>query len=247
MASAEPGCAHCHGRRAQALEVAPAYVSWCRCPFGRQLLAAWQARDGRRWAAAFKLQYLDALDAARLPDRYRDWSWRTARQAGVDAAAIATVQRWVRAHLYADTDATLLLVGPTGVGKTGLAACATKPFAAKLRQDVQFWRVSELLDALRREYDRPSAAREVWPRLQEPTLLVLDDLAAEPLTEWASERLALLLDTRRDNGYALLCVTTNYPPAELARRAGERLVGRLLEDATVVPVTGRNLRLPPPA
>lgn len=74
-------------------------------------------------------------------------------------------------------------------------------------------------------------------------LLVLDDLGAERATEWVQERIYVLINERYERMRSTI-VTTNHPSLDsLAGAVGQRSVSRLMESATVIPVSGHDRRL----
>lgn len=133
----------------------------------------------------------------------------------------------------------LLFVGPVGTGKSVAIAVALVEAAKRTLQSGRYWPVAQLLEAL-----RPSEGREPEVTIQEIAevpLLALDDLGVERPTDWALERLDLLFDMRYE---ALLptVVATNLARRELEEILGSRIVSRLLHEATVVKVQGRDRR-----
>jgi DNA replication protein DnaC len=218
-----------------------------------------------RWESARDRRCLDCARrdlVARLP-RAAGWSWSTfPRETPEQELAFLAVRRWWKDSLEGD-DCNLFLHGPPGTGKSGLAWCCA---LADLEDNGQpdFLNVRAWLrekrarfDALRRAElpfaDPAAVALDSYGDLDDVGLLVLDDLGAERPTAFALEELAGLIEGRYDLlGPALMIVTSNYSPTDLARRlsnrhdphAGERLVSRLLEGARRVEVRGLNLRLP---
>jgi DNA replication protein DnaC len=154
----------------------------------------------------------------------------------------------------------LMINGPVGTGKTHAAWLATAEWCASTGTwprtgNVIVLRVTDLLDALRPQDDRTQVrVRDC----QAADLLVLDDLGAEKPSEWAAERLYMIVDHRYVNCMPLI-VTTNYPESRLAARLsglpdgapgqavaggpGTRIASRLAEMCTTVPMKGRDRRM----
>lgn len=111
-----------------------------------------------------------------------------------------------RAQRFADSpDGWLLILGEHGCGKTHLAAAV----AARAHCDVFFAVVPDLLDRLRASFDRDreSAAHddpgitgkgydELFGEVRNAELLVLDDLDAHTVSDWAREKLFQIANYR---------------------------------------------------
>jgi DNA replication protein DnaC len=151
--------------------------------------------------------------------------------------------RWVRQLLADDPAAApmLLLIGPTGSGKSHLAWGVVR--ALKLGRAEQgrglVCRVVDHADLNAQTRPRPDDGHVgALDRCIDAELLVLDDLAATRATEWTEETLYRLVEARH-RVKAPTVVTTNHP---IRRPAGDRLASRLL-DAVVVALTGPDRRL----
>lgn len=131
-------------------------------------------------------------------------------------------------HFAMDPHGWLLLQGGFGVGKTHLAAAIANTVNER-GGDVLFVLVPDLLDHLRSGFDPKSIESygELFDRLKNTPLLVLDDLGAESPTPWAQEKLFQLLDHR----YLLrlpTVITTNKPIEAIEARIRSRLVDHQL-------------------
>lgn len=137
-----------------------------------------------------------------------------------------------------------LLIGECGTGKTHLAVAAMKE---TVHPGAMFRAVPHLLDYWRHAYEAdrrtPEEERVVGaieelmaPFMTGRCLLVLDDLGTEKATEWAGERLWLMLDARYGASLPTI-VTSNVDPDRLDPRILSRF-GR-----GVVACTGKDVRL----
>jgi len=141
---------------------------------------------------------------------------------GSEAAA-----RAVEAFLADLHRRTLLLVGPTGRGKS---------FAAT-------WALAELAGAWLAASDvRVSGWDDLRPRAVGARLLVVDDLGRES-TDWSARELADLLELRHNRGLRTIA-TSNLPGRKLVERYGERLASRWADPrfTSTVEVLGGDLR-----
>lgn len=111
-----------------------------------------------------------------------------------------------RAQRFADApDGWLLILGEHGCGKTHLAAAV----AARARGDAFFAVVPDLLDRLRASFDRDRESAvhddpgitgkgydELFEEVRNAELLVLDDLDAHTVSDWAREKLFQIANYR---------------------------------------------------
>ena len=128
------------------------------------------------------LEMLERMTFAAFDARGNNTS--AAQQANLKAALDAS-----KAYA-ADPDGWLTLFGDTGVGKTHLAVAVA---VERLRQGFPafFVFVPELMDYLRYTFQPDSSVTYdlVFDEVRNSPLLVLDDLSAEHLTDWAYEKL----------------------------------------------------------
>ena len=143
---------------------------------------------------------------------------------------------------------SLYLYGSPGVGKTLLAAIMAQE-RLKRGESVIYGDVPSLLDKLKGTFDKKSESRleELMATLGECGTLVLDDLGTEKPTEWALERLYVIINNRYNAGRGLI-VTSNYNPDDLLERfgadiTGQRIVSRLREMCKVTRIEGVDRRL----
>lgn len=125
-------------------------------------------------------------------------------------------------------DGWLLLEGGYGCGKTHLAA-AIGNARLKLGDIVLFITVPDLLDHLRSTYGPSSetAYDDMFDRVRNVALLVLDDLGAENASAWAQEKLFQLLNYRYSRRLPTV-VTTNVELDALDPRVRSRLLDQSL-------------------
>jgi DNA replication protein DnaC len=91
----------------------------------------------------------------------------------------------------------LILVGPSGSGKTHLA-CAIANFRLNEGQSAFYIGAADLLDHLRSAFSPSSevAYDELFERVRNTPLLILDDMTMTATTPWARGKLEQLLDYR---------------------------------------------------
>jgi DNA replication protein DnaC len=120
----------------------------------------------------------------------------------------------------------LVFSGPSGSGKTHLA-CAIANHRISLGEPVFYIGTADLLDHLRSAFSPTSDTTydELFERVKNVLLLVLDDLTLESATTWAKEKLEQLLNHRFN--IRLATVITSDIPLE---RMDERLRGHLADN-----------------
>lgn len=177
-------------------------------------------------AAAERSRRLAAFDA-RVPDKLRGGRMGDFEPPRYHETIKAGLVEW-----STHTDGrNLVLLGPIGTGKSRAAFAAMRPAAAD-GQHVEFWPMIELLDALKAEFDADGPAR-LLDRLVDVDVLMLDDVGAEKLSEWSSERLYRIVNHRWLYNLPTV-VTSNLPPDEIEAEIGPRTFSRLVGDAAVV-------------
>jgi DNA replication protein DnaC len=182
---------------------------------------------------AFRIDQARTVLARRIPERFAD--------AVADHPAVAG---WVRRYLADPGDApSLVLTGPTGVGKTrqcwGLLRSVVEG-RARAGYGLR-WQITthpELNDELRPKPNN-SHAYALEPYL-EAELLVLDDLGAGKQSDWTGDSLHRLVDRRWANRLVTV-YSTNLTRKQLTEAVGDRVVSRLA-DAEHVAIKGSDRR-----
>lgn len=186
--------------------------------------------------------------------RMTPWSLQTYPDDATGRRAKGIAAEWFSTLTFHDRDtddrrhasgSNLLLFGPVGTGKTGLAWSLVRALCEE-RVDAMLVPFRHYLREIR------TAIRERTPVDDRPhrvSVLALDDLGAERPTDFAREELATLVEHRTERGLPTI-VTSNYDPAELIGRLGHdepligrRIVSRLVQDATQFRLEGVDRRL----
>lgn len=122
----------------------------------------------------------------------------------------------------------LTLQGANGCGKTHLA-CAIANRALANGIGVFFAVVPDLLDHLRASFapGKEAPYDELFDRIRNAGLLILDDLGAQATTQWAQEKLYQVVNYRHVAG--LPTVVTTDQPIDALQAAHPRIVARIAD------------------
>jgi DNA replication protein DnaC len=200
------------------------------------------------------------LSASEIPARYANCDFSNYETGGNDGLATAKLKIESWAAQYPVDRTGLLLIGPSGVGKTHLSVAALKELTQKGVHSL-FCDYRELLKKIQNSYN-PSVQTTELDLLRpvfETEVVLLDDLGAVKPSEWVWDTVSLVLNTRYNDKLTTL-ITSNFldgasataervdGPRRAAReetlgdRIGERMRSRLFEMCRLVLVNGKDYR-----
>ncbi|MBX9392233.1 ATP-binding protein [Streptomyces sp. TRM72054] len=139
-----------------------------------------------------------------------------------------------------DDTRSLLIVGPTGTGKTHYAYSVLRAIAETgAPTGWAAYTAADLYARLRPRTGRDSEAE--FEAIADTDVLFVDDLAAAKLTEWTEEATYRLINHRYEQCKPGI-FTSNVPPAQLRDALGERIASRLTEMCERVVLKGDDRR-----
>lgn len=211
------------------------------CDRGRAVLAT-RARDREALTVAVVLADAD------LPVRLETCTLESyCALPGADLAAADAVRDWAASW---QRETGLILCGPTGVGKSGLAVAALRLAARDYAADGDLARslvwhlTADLVDRL--TGGDWTERHQIAARAKGAAVLVLDDLD-RGLARGGRDWLWSIIATRYDGRRPIIATTNQDLSTEAGQVALEAALGpaayeRLLDQAVVVTVAGGNLR-----
>jgi DNA replication protein DnaC len=136
---------------------------------------------------------------------------------------------------------SLLLVGHVGLGKTFLASAIGNAVLAG-RKTVVYLTFAEFLDLVRlHKFEDQEAYQDGIQRLYDADLIILDDLGAEKVTEFAAQELFTLINYRMNRRRPMV-VSSNLEIEAFAEVYGDRIASRLLNGFEVCHLKGEDVR-----
>lgn len=208
--------------------------SWTHGHFLAQLVAGEAARrDEARVARRVKAAHLPGLKTL---DGF-DWNWPKKINR-------AQVQQLFRLE-FLPQQGNVILLGGVGVGKTHLAI-ALAHTACLQGHAVLFTRAVDIVNVLAAAQATGGLKREL-ARLQQPTLLVVDELGYLPIDKFGADGLFQVISQRYERGSTI--ITTNRAFKQWPEifnndsTLTSALLDRLLHHAESVVIEGRSYRM----
>lgn len=240
-----------------------AEIAKAECPLcgdsGWRDITAGAERRVTRCDCFLESQAQQLLKSSHIPSRYAGcdfFGYKTEASQALAAAKLIT-ERWAKQYPVDRTG--LLLIGPSGVGKTHLSVATMKEL---IRKGVHclFCDYRELLKQIQNCYNPSVQATEleVLQPVFETEVVLIDDIGAVKPSEWVWDTVSIILNTRYNNALTTI-ITSNFldgPPRKagmstaqavstddtLGDRVGERMRSRLFEMCRLVQVDGKDYR-----
>jgi len=175
-----------------------------------------------------RLRSAHLLAQAHIPPRYENCdlaSYQTeGSQRGVASSKLAA-EKFVEQYPLDKTG--LLLIGPSGAGKTHLSVAILKELILSKGIPCLFSDYRELLKQIQNSYNPSVQVTELdlLRPLFQTDVLVLDDLGAVKPTEWVWDTVSVILNTRYNENRTTI-ITTNFQDGPAAALGGARGAAR---------------------
>ena len=157
-------------------------------------------------------------------------------------AIVAIAKNYVRD--FAKKQENLLLIGPTGTGKTHISTAIARALISE-GYDVIYDSTQNIISDFEADRFRSGYGREEpkSDKYLECRLLIIDDLGTEFINGFTVSTLYNLLNTRQNKGLATI-ISTNLSPDELARKYEDRIYSRIIGSGSkVLPFEGKDARV----
>lgn len=157
------------------------------------------------------------------------------------AAVLHTCQAFVAAVIEDPRAATgLFLTGQTGLGKTFLCSAICHSLAEN--NIVPLYIVfSDLISDMRASFQHDSGDADLLATARQAPVLILDDLGAEHVTEYAVSRLFDIINYRRNERLPMV-ISSNLSLADVASVYSPRVASRIIEACQPVLLYGSDIR-----
>lgn len=188
------------------------------------------------------------FNLSRMPERYRYTIKLIAENA--DTKAFDLLNDYKESVLQkVESGKGLYIWGKsTGTGKTSWACKIMSHYFRKitfntgLENEGLFIFLPSFLEDLRNSYsDKDPDFEQMLEMLNSCKLLIIDDIGAERVTEWVSERMVSIINRRSSNGLCTI-YTSNLSPEQLKEKLGDRIASRVLGGSQIIEIKGGDNR-----
>jgi len=180
-----------------------------------------------------------------IPSRYRKCSFSNFKPENeYQLRALKKCREFV--SLYPFTDRGIVLWGSPGVGKTHLAVAVLKSIIVDKGLRGIFVDFRNFLVDVKSTFESSESGSELIERVISSPLLVLDDVGAERVTDWAKDMLSTIVNYRYTNSLTTILTTnlsfTSPLYDSFSSKFDERTESRIHEMCEIVEVSGNDRR-----
>jgi len=188
-------------------------------------------RDNRRLKRLLKNARL------RQPAALEDIDYRHPRGLSKQVILELSSTQWLDAHR------TVLITGPTGIGKSYLA-CALGNFAARAGYTVLYMRAPRLFETLQQARGDGSHLK-ILTKLARVQLLVIDDFLLTSPSDWERQDFLEIVEDRHQSGATVItsqCPTSDWHPNINDPTLADAICDRLFHNAYRIELRGDSMR-----
>jgi len=174
----------------------------------------------------------------RQPAALEDIDYRHSRGLSKQVMLELGSTHWIDAHR------TVLVTGPSGIGKSYLA-CALGNFAARTSYTVLYLRAPRLSETLQQARGDGSHLKTL-SRLAKAQLLIIDDFLLTPPTDWERRDLLEIVEDRYQSGATVItsqCPVGDWHPNIGDPTLADAICDRLLHNAYKIELRGDSMRI----
>jgi len=145
---------------------------------------------------------------------------------------------------FDENGGNILFTGSTGVGKTFLSGCIAAELM-KTYHSVIYLTAIELFDviaAVKIEKKDDTGIRELYNRIMDCDLLVIDDLGSELSNSMTNSNLFYIINNRLQSDRSTI-ISTNLSVNVMRDIYSERVTSRLQSEYDIIPIYGEDIRL----
>lgn len=189
------------------------------------------------------------LKALNIPRRYKDASLEnfiTIKNYG-HHILIDRIKEYIYSDEYKEGKG-FFFYGTHGVGKTHLAVSILKGLYLKQGVTGMFYDTRMLMYDLKATFDGTSSTRDLLNSVISSQILILDDLGAERLSDWAKDILHYII-VKRYNDKLPVIITSNFElesdkdfETDIEEKFGRGIVSRIREMCYIINVKGEDMR-----
>ena len=141
---------------------------------------------------------------------------------------------------YRKKGTSLIIQGSPGTGKTHIAASIRNALVER-NYKVYFITLPEYLDEIKAAFNEPNKRYTIDRMVRESDLLIVDDVGANRMTDFAIEEFFKLVDARVGK---CTIYTTNQTAEEFNKtRDLKRVFSRMMNESKIVPLNGQDYRM----